>query len=184
MEQLELSLDENGFPSEQSVQRIQAWRGSPADLLLAVKVVWGGIAGGDWVEEEVRHEIFHDSQVRRYSLHTGGVSGKEALITALQNNAMFWLVTWARSRPNGHYIFELPIAAPVADETAERVMQSSGNLPRMVISILEYRAEALKLLRKLSPELADIFDEDPRLAVEISTMMLCPAIVAERNPTC
>lgn len=41
------------------------------------------------------------------TLHTGGWSGNEAIIEALQNSE-FWLFYWRESRRGGHYIFKIP----------------------------------------------------------------------------
>lgn len=39
-------------------------------------------------------------------LHTGGWSGNEDIIQALQNNKLFW-VNWEMSRVGGHYYFKI-----------------------------------------------------------------------------
>ena len=38
-------------------------------------------------------------------ISTGGWSGNEDLIGAMQNNAMLWIMTWVSSRRGGHYTF-------------------------------------------------------------------------------
>ena len=45
---------------------------------------------------------------RRLYLHTGGWSGNESIIAAMEKNEMFWYLTWVESRRGGHYIFEVP----------------------------------------------------------------------------
>jgi hypothetical protein len=44
---------------------------------------------------------------RRLYLSTGGWSGNEDLIDALQHNHMFWATCWLRSERGGHHVFDL-----------------------------------------------------------------------------
>ncbi len=45
---------------------------------------------------------------RRLDLHTGGWSGNESIMAALEKNTMFWITCWVQSRRGGHYTFEIP----------------------------------------------------------------------------
>ena len=40
-------------------------------------------------------------------LHTGGWSGNEDIIDALENNKLFWLMYWWKIEKGGHYYFEI-----------------------------------------------------------------------------
>lgn len=40
-------------------------------------------------------------------LHTGGWSGNEQIIQALQRNFMFWAMCWLKSERGGHYYFKV-----------------------------------------------------------------------------
>lgn len=49
-----------------------------------------------------------DRPIIRYTFSTGGWSGNEDLIRAMEQNWMIWSLTWVQSRRGGHYIFEDP----------------------------------------------------------------------------
>ena len=48
-------------------------------------------------------------RVKRLFLDTGGWSGNEEIIGALQENVILWAFYWVQSRRGGHYIFEFPM---------------------------------------------------------------------------
>lgn len=45
---------------------------------------------------------------RHFELHTGGWSGNESIIGALEKNTQFWIFCWVMSKRGGHYWFEIP----------------------------------------------------------------------------
>ena len=51
---------------------------------------------GDWGFKRTKHKL---------ELHTGGWSGNEDIIAALQENFPFWAMYWLCSRRGGHYTF-------------------------------------------------------------------------------
>ena len=42
----------------------------------------------------------------RFELHTGGWSGNESIISAMERNSVFWLLYWESTTRGGHYVFE------------------------------------------------------------------------------
>ncbi len=41
-------------------------------------------------------------------LHTGGWSGNESIIDALESNRLFWMMYWQKSERGGHFYFKMP----------------------------------------------------------------------------
>lgn len=106
---LTLELDDDGYPTIAALRDV-AWhsvrsREDCAALLAAVSEVW--TYAGCWKQ---------DGDVYRVS--TGGWSGNESLIEALQENKVFWLLCWRLIRRGGHFEFELPTASAAAKESA------------------------------------------------------------------
>jgi hypothetical protein len=58
-----------------------------------------------WADRQVRR------RGRRWSISTGGWSGNESLIEALQRNHIFWSLCWMKSERGGHFVFEVPKAS-------------------------------------------------------------------------
>ena len=42
-----------------------------------------------------------------FRISTGGWSGNESIIRAMERNGMMWHLNWVQSRRGGHYIFEI-----------------------------------------------------------------------------
>ena len=47
--------------------------------------------------------------VLRLSLHTGGWSGNESIIGAIEKNFIFWATCWQETRVGGHYKFTIKL---------------------------------------------------------------------------
>ncbi len=45
---------------------------------------------------------------RKFKLSTGGWSGNEEVMSALDQNKMFNMVCWESSKRGGHFVYELP----------------------------------------------------------------------------
>ncbi len=93
----EPTFDKDGYPTEETLQTIRQWSHKDyRGLLEFVCKAW----------------CYDDPYVKRYGrrleLHTGGWSGNESLIGALQANTMFWAMCWDKSERGGHFWFELP----------------------------------------------------------------------------
>lgn len=65
-----------------------------AEMLEFTRALWS-YPDRWWTEGDILH------------LSTGGWSGNESLIYAMQENRMFWAICWESSRRGGHYTFDL-----------------------------------------------------------------------------
>lgn len=85
------------YPSEAEIERIKNWPGEDGvGLLEFVASIWAYEEYG-WK----RHG-------RRFWFHTLGWSGNEEIIDALQDNFIFWSLSWLWTRRGGHYCFKVP----------------------------------------------------------------------------
>ena len=106
-------MDEDGYPDDEELQDIRDAAGFQAAdacaLLERVRKLWHwpNYASVTDTGDKLRHEFC-----------TGGWSGNESLIDALQDNTMFWLRWWQLSERGGRYVFETPNVLGNAGTTA------------------------------------------------------------------
>jgi hypothetical protein len=97
--------DEDGYPTEAALEIIKLWGYDDSKGLFEfIKSIWWMPSFG-WHEKTVSHEWKEDIKVYQYHISTGGFSGNESLIRALQENWIMWTTSWVQSRRGGHYIF-------------------------------------------------------------------------------
>ncbi len=88
------------YPTEEELSKIQkASVSSPVDvacLLDEIERLW------EMPEWGFRR------RGRKFELHTGGWSGNESIVSALQNNVIFWAMFWEKSVCGGHLYFVIP----------------------------------------------------------------------------
>lgn len=108
-------LDEDGYPTEEALDIIANWWVAPdgkfdntktfPELMAFIKELWWAPDFG-WQEKEEPHEIWPEKMVKRWYISTGGWSGNEDIIRAMQEADWLWSLNWVQSRRGGHYIFE------------------------------------------------------------------------------
>ena len=110
----ELMLDGDGYPTEECLKKLTAWPDVDGALDFMRAHWWAA----DWgvreqLSEAARAFIRADELEamfggpRRYvAMSTGGWSGNESLIRALQANKMVWIFCFVAQRRGGHYIFQ------------------------------------------------------------------------------
>jgi hypothetical protein len=90
-------LDADGYPTDYALDKIANWCYTDVvGLMDFIKPIWMFAEQGYW------HQTGNE-----YSVSTGGWSGNEDIIRALQKNWLFWSTCWVQSRRGGHYIFEV-----------------------------------------------------------------------------
>ena len=88
-------LDDDGYPFEEDLIKIETWKAKFSDLM-------------DFVEDRWQYsEMAWKQEGNRYEISTMGWSGNEEIIGALMRNNIFWLFCWVQSTRGGHYIFEM-----------------------------------------------------------------------------
>lgn len=105
-------LDEDGYPTEQALEVIEKWHWDDiSGWFKFIQGIWHLHSWG-WKEKLEPHdwnekfEQYKNRIVQRHYVSTGGWSGNESIIGAMQRNDMMWHLNWVQSRRGGHYIFE------------------------------------------------------------------------------
>lgn len=97
-------MDDDGYPEESELKQIAEWPYTDIPGLLEfVRERWS-YPDRWWTEGDVLH------------LSTGGWSGNEDLVRAMQQNRMFWALCWIQSRRGGHYQFDLSRATRMGEK--------------------------------------------------------------------
>ena len=104
-------FDVDGYPTEDTLTRIRSWPVETFDDMASAM----DFAGRAWSYpdrweciERWEDPDWPSRPQRVYRFSTGGWSGNESVIGAMQKNRFGWLVTWVESRRGGHYIFDAP----------------------------------------------------------------------------
>ena len=88
-------LDDDGYPTDEALERVAAWPQADITGLIAfVRDLW-------------RYPNFWTEESDCLRISTGGWSGNESLIAAMQRNRMFWIMCWHQSTRGCHYEFDL-----------------------------------------------------------------------------
>lgn len=102
------------YPTEDELEVIKTWEGDYNELMRYVEKLW---AYPEYFNSKRSEDEQTDAPQMWWWVSTGGWSGNEELIGALQSNQMFWLLHWVSSRRGGHYEFEVRIREAVGVHT-------------------------------------------------------------------
>lgn len=91
-------FDGAGYPTDAAVMAIEDWPFTDVWNLME-------FVAGLWRYEKY---VTRSKASRRWRFATGGWSGNETLICALQNNFVFWSLCWLKSERGGLHVFEIP----------------------------------------------------------------------------
>jgi len=94
-------LDKNNYPDEQSLKEIAEWDILKQGIRGLLVLVEENTNWPDWAFS------IKGKRVLRFEYHTGGWSGNEDVINALQENILFWAMYWQKSEAGGHYYFRI-----------------------------------------------------------------------------
>lgn len=99
----------NEYPRESELEQIKNW-----DYKLGAKSLVEFIESIWWMTDwgfklyKGRDKLFRKT-VMILQLHTGGWSGNESIISALEHNFIFWSMSFWKHYRGGHYYFQIPM---------------------------------------------------------------------------
>jgi hypothetical protein len=104
--------DQDGYPTDEEIRIIKEWPISENYYawFAFIRSCWW-YADWGWHEEDAIGEL-SNKPVHRYSISTGGWSGNESIIEAMQDSLFPWITTWVKSERGGHYVFHVDNPAP------------------------------------------------------------------------
>lgn len=98
---MEAEFDKDGYPTEKYLKAIEKY-----DFLSWDKVrSFIQFCKDGWSYPD-RFRITGKNVLKVY-MSTGGWSGNESIIHAMQKNRVFWMVSWVKSIRGGHYWLEI-----------------------------------------------------------------------------
>jgi len=104
-------LGSDGYPHTIEIARIKTWPvQSMADLRGLLEYVRRRWKYDDmmWAESDETDDMLGGRRYREYRMSTGGWSGNEDLVGALEENTIFAMIApWSWQR-GGHYVYRVP----------------------------------------------------------------------------
>lgn len=91
------TFDKDGYPTDETLECVAALdptKNDPEEIVKYLSDIWHW--GGTML-------VYENGCL---GMHTGGWSGNESIITALEKS-FFWMVYWFRSERGGHYWFKV-----------------------------------------------------------------------------
>jgi len=92
------------YPSDEVLDQIKNWSLIKKQDILGLL----DFIENNWWTPECGFKL-KGKKVLALKLHTLGWSGNEDIISALQDNYMFWILFWQKSVIGGHYYFKIPL---------------------------------------------------------------------------
>lgn len=88
-------MDSDGYPTDEELVKIARWDCYDFPALM------------DYIKPMLKRYGRFRKEFDIYIIATGGWSGNESIISALQNNTMFWMICWKCSKRGGYFEFEV-----------------------------------------------------------------------------
>ena len=93
-------FDDDGYPTDAALRKIELFRGTPAELIEYLKPLW-------WSDLiTVEQALRWGRPITRLTLTTGGWSGNESIMGAL-SDTMFQTLFWQESQRGGRSVYEI-----------------------------------------------------------------------------
>lgn len=96
-------VDDDGYPTEWGIAAVRHFHGSPTALVDLLEQLWWTpslMTVDEWLDNQLRNVV-------RVSLATGGWSGNETVIDAL-DKSRFHLLYWESSHRGGLHVYTVP----------------------------------------------------------------------------
>lgn len=90
------------YPTDAELEEIKRWNFKEQPLkhfLNCIERVWK--------YADIGFFKLSGKKVLKLELHTGGWSGNEDTISAIQDNFTFWVMCWQATKRGGHYYFRI-----------------------------------------------------------------------------
>jgi len=109
---MEPTFDKDGYPTQETLDAIEKWPiatfADVKELFVYIEKAWKYHDWGWHAAKRRTRESWKGAPLRRkLQISTGGWSGNEDLISALQRNFVAWNLSWMSTRRGGHYVFEV-----------------------------------------------------------------------------
>lgn len=107
------TFDSDGYPTDETLDAIRDWPHEDLRGLVSfAKEAFEGGGNYGWFENQASRiePAFHDGYVddgHWWCCATGGWSGCESVIGALQENRIFWFMCWRASLRGGYFEFHV-----------------------------------------------------------------------------
>jgi hypothetical protein len=120
-------MDSDGYPTEETLRRIREWSmKTPADFIAVMDFAgraWNHHYGSWRIARVLSQSVGEPKESDRYTFSTGGWSGNESVVDAIEHNRMLQMIGAYSWRRGGHYEyrFDAPKSPPSpASEGGER----------------------------------------------------------------
>ena len=95
-------MDKDNYPTKGELNIVRDWdfgKRSVEEFLQFIEL--------NWNYADIGYYELSGKKVLRLRLSTGGWSGNESMINAIQDNFTFWMICWEKSVRGGHYYFRI-----------------------------------------------------------------------------
>lgn len=111
----EPTFDAGGYPTYETEATIMDWPFEQGyhSLMAYIARAW-------------KYPDYFRNEGEYYRISTGGWSGNESLMWALEKNRVFWALCWESSTIGGHYVFTVPVPSDAEATKSDAVTGASA----------------------------------------------------------